>query len=151
MSGYVFAICFALVTVVFMFALLRNRHMREKYATAWVLVALAVLIVAVFPGILDWFADLFGIKTPINLVFFVASLALLLISVQYSVELSRLEEQSRKLSEECAILRSDIDDLRRVIAGRVGPGEPGGAGGPEGPGTPRSPHGPGAPAEPDRG
>ncbi|MPV87668.1 DUF2304 domain-containing protein [Georgenia ruanii] len=117
MSGYVFAICFAVLTVLVIFSLLRSRHMREKYATAWMLVAVAVLVVAVFPGILDWLAALFGIKTPINLVFFVASLALLLISVQYSVELSRLEERSRKLSEEVAILRAEVEDVRAAVEG----------------------------------
>ncbi|GAA1629246.1 hypothetical protein GCM10009790_09620 [Georgenia ruanii] len=106
-----------MLTVLVIFSLLRSRHMREKYATAWMLVAVAVLVVAVFPGILDWLAALFGIKTPINLVFFVASLALLLISVQYSVELSRLEERSRKLSEEVAILRAEVEDVRAAVEG----------------------------------
>ncbi|UNX55762.1 DUF2304 domain-containing protein [Georgenia sp. TF02-10] len=125
MSGYVFALIFAVGTVLIMFGLLRSRQMREKYATTWVLVCAVVLVLAVFPGLLEGAADLLGIATPVNLVFFVGALALLLISVQYSVELSRLEERTRTLAEEAAILRAEVERLRARVEEderRAGPG-----------------------------
>ena len=41
--------------------------------------------------------------------FFVASLMILLMSVQFSVEISRLDEKSRTLAEQLAILRTQME------------------------------------------
>ncbi|MDT7551713.1 MAG: hypothetical protein QOI16_249, partial [Pseudonocardiales bacterium] len=57
----------ALAALVLVFELLRRRRLREKYAALWVVIAVGTLVVAVFPGLLRWVADLVGIQTPSNL------------------------------------------------------------------------------------
>ena len=49
---------------------------------------------------------------PSNLLFFVASMLLLLVSVQHSSELGRLEERSRTLAEELALLKMEVETGR---------------------------------------
>lgn len=111
MDGYLGAIAFVVFAVVTMFILLRSRAMKEKFTIWWIVVALGVLMMGIFPGLLPWLSDTLGFGLPSNFVFFVASLLFLLISVQYSVELSKLDEKARALAEEVAILRADLEDL----------------------------------------
>lgn len=108
MTGYVFAIVLCLVIVSVLFYLLRTRRIREKYAGIWIAVALGTIVVAVFPGLAFWLADLVGVEAPVNLLFAVAFVVLLTVSIQLSSEVSNLEEETRTLAEEIALLRLEV-------------------------------------------
>jgi len=111
MRGYLFALVGALVTLAFMFELLRRRRLREKYAALWISLAIVVIVAGAFPRLLYWLAALAGISTPLNLVFFLALLVLLVVCVQLSAEISSLEHEAQTLAEECALLRNRIERL----------------------------------------
>jgi hypothetical protein len=98
----------AVAILVTLFEMLRRHRLREKYALIWFLIALAAVVVAVFPGLLGWATDLLGLSLPSNLLFFVASVVLLLLTLQHSYELGRLEERTRTLAEEVGLLRLEI-------------------------------------------
>ncbi len=99
------------VTLVVLFEMLRRHRLREKYAAFWAVVAVLTILVAAFPVILDRAAALVGVAVPANLLFFVASMLLLVVSVQHSSELGRLEERSRTLAEELALLQMEVANL----------------------------------------
>ncbi len=120
------------LTLVVIFEMLRRQRLREKYAVIWVVVALMTVLLAVFPGILTASADLLGVQVPANLLFFGAILLLLLVSVQLSYEVGRLEERTRTLAEEVALLR--LQHERHFPSGASASGEP--AERPEGPDHP---------------
>lgn len=103
----------ALAALVLVFELLRRRRLREKYAAIWVVIAVGTLVVAVFPGLLRWVADLVGIQTPSNLLFFGSLIVLFAVSLQLSREVGLLEEQSRRLAEEVATLGMRLDALEK--------------------------------------
>ena len=98
----------SLSILVFLFEMMRRRHLREKYAVLWMSVGVASLVVSVAPVTLRWGSDLVGVEVPSNLLFFLASLFLLLTSIHHSVELGRLEEKTRTLAEEIALLRLEL-------------------------------------------
>ncbi|MCW2767109.1 MAG: hypothetical protein JWO11_3068 [Nocardioides sp.] len=97
------------VILVVLFEMLRRRHLREKYAVVWFLVALASMTVTIFPDLLNVSARAVGVEVPVNLLFFAASMILLVLALQHSYELGRLEEKSRTLAEEVALLRLELD------------------------------------------
>ena len=103
-SGYTLGLIGAIATLVVLFEMLRRQRLREKYALIWVVVALLAVVLAVFPGVLTWAADLLGVQVPANLLFFAASMLLLLMSIQLSYEIGRLEDRTRTLAEEVALL-----------------------------------------------
>ena len=107
-ANLILGIVGSLVTLVLLFELLRRKHLREKYAILWVVVALGTLVVAAFPQLLFWMSDLVGVEVPANLLFFFASMLLLGISVHHSYELGRLEERTRTLAEEVALLHVQV-------------------------------------------
>jgi hypothetical protein len=104
-ANFILGLVGSIVTLVLLFEMMRRRRLREKYAVFWAIVALFALIVVVFPGVLVWASNLVGVQVPSNLLFFLASMVLLVISIQHSHELGRLEERSRTLAEEVALLR----------------------------------------------
>jgi hypothetical protein len=101
-----------LVMLVVIFELLRRRQLREKYGALWLLVAIGVLPLALVPTLLDRFTSFLGIASGLSLFLFLSVGFLLLVVVHLSWECSRLEEETRNLSEEIALLRSDVDALR---------------------------------------
>lgn len=102
----------ALVTFGFVFYLLRRGALREKYAVLWLFFSGAALFFAVFPKALDWLSRVLGVAEPVNLLFFVTVVLLVLVSVQLSYELSRHEMRIRRLAEEIALLRNEIEEIR---------------------------------------
>ena len=111
MSGYLFAVGLSVLVVGLLFYLLRTRRIREKYAGIWIALASAVVIVSIFPQLAFWLSRVFGVDTPVNLVFATAFVVLLLVCIQLSAEVSNLEEETRTLAEEIALLRLEVTDL----------------------------------------
>ena len=94
---------------------LRRRKLREKYAALWELIAIGTVVVAAFPGLLRWTAELIGIQTPSNLLFFGSLIVLFAVSLQLSREVGLLEEQSRRLAEEVGTLTMRLDATERRL------------------------------------
>lgn len=130
-STFTLGIIGAVATLVVLFEMLRRQRLREKYALIWVVVALSTVLLAVFPELLTWAADALGVKVPANLLFFAASMLLLLLSIQFSYEIGRLENRTRTLAEEVALLRLKVEQLPsagpgvRGTASDTTTGEPG--------------------------
>ncbi len=102
----------ALVTIIIVFEMLRRRRLREKYAALWIVVAVVAAVVAAAPGTLSWVSELLGIAVPANLLFFGACMLLLIVSMQHSYEIGRLEDRTQTLAEELALLQLEQDKLR---------------------------------------
>jgi hypothetical protein len=92
--------------VFFILILLRRRKLRSKYALLWTGLALALGILGLFPGLLNAMSEAVGIFYPPALFLLVAVGFLFAVVIQFSWELSRLEERSRTLAEEVALLRA---------------------------------------------
>lgn len=108
-----------LVTLAMMFELLRRRQLREKYAVLWLIIGAVIAVFGVWPPLLDRLATWLGIIDPPNLLFFLAILVLLVVTVHLSWEVSRLEDETRTLAEEIAFLRAE----RGTPASTDGPAE----------------------------
>lgn len=120
-STFTLGLIGGVITLVVLFEMLRRQRLREKYAVIWVVVVGATLTLAIFPGLLSWAADALGVQVPANLLFFGAIMLLLVISIQLSYEIGRLEERTRTLAEEVALLRLQQESHR----GDLGPHAPG--------------------------
>ncbi|BDA63676.1 DUF2304 domain-containing protein [Actinomyces capricornis] len=99
-----FYVLVAALTVFFILALLRSRRLREKYAALWIVVGLAIVLLATVPGLLKSLSQLLGFEVPSNLLFVLAIFLLLGVALHLSLEISRLEDETRVLAENIAIL-----------------------------------------------
>lgn len=111
-STYVLGVLFGVLVLLAVFLRMRNSGMKEVYGTWWIVIAFCSLIFSLFPGALSRISNLLGVVVPLNLGFFVAGIILLLLSLRFSVDLSHSFEDRRRLTEEIAILRAEVDELR---------------------------------------
>jgi len=95
--------------------LLLKRQLREKYAVLWIVIGIAVLVLAVAPGLLDLLTKALGFQVPANLLFTLAIFLLLAVALHLSWELSRAEEEIRRIAEEAAIAELGIKDLQERL------------------------------------
>jgi hypothetical protein len=110
---HLIALTAAVITIAVMVELLRRRQLRQKYALMWVLVGLVVAVIAITPGTFNHVAHRLGVISPPDLLVVLAALFLLLVCVHLSWELGRLEDRSRRLAEELALVRKEVEDLSR--------------------------------------
>ncbi|WP_313354652.1 DUF2304 domain-containing protein [Microbacterium sp.] len=107
-------IAFALAVLAVIIVLLLRRQLREKYAIMWLLIGLAILVLAIYPGLLIALSDALNVELPSNLIFALALVLLVGVSLHLSWELSQAEDEIRRVAEEVALLRIEVDELRPV-------------------------------------
>ena len=110
MSGraYVLVLLGALVSLTMILRAVRIGKLRAKYAIIWMGVGLVLLPLAVVPGLLDRLARLTGVAYPPALLLVLGLGFFAMLSLHFSQEMSRLEERTRLLAEELALLRESI-------------------------------------------
>lgn len=101
--------------------MLVTRQMREKYAILWLVLGLVLLVLGIFPGLLDAATGALGVQIPVNLLFAAAIVVLLGVALHLSWELSQSEDESRRLAEEVAILGARLDALEQSAHTSPGP------------------------------
>lgn len=111
----VVAILFVAAVVIFVIEMLRRQKIREKYAVLWIVIGIATLILAAFPDVLTWAARIVGVQIPSNLLFAIALILLLGVTLHLSREVSASEDEIRALAEEIAILRADLRDVQSQL------------------------------------
>ncbi|MDH6208273.1 DUF2304 domain-containing protein [Aurantimicrobium minutum] len=105
----------AVLTLLVVIEMVRRGQLKERHALWWLVAGILALIIGIFPDLLNGVADAVGVEVPINLVFFVSIAVLFLVCIQSSSELTSLEEKTRILAEESALLRQKIEELEKKI------------------------------------
>ena len=95
--------------------LVRRRALMERYALLWLFSSLVILGLAVWTDALRVLAEMVGIVSAPNALFFVAMGFILLLLLHFSAAMSRLTDQSKVLAQRQAILEQR---LRQVEAER---------------------------------
>lgn len=113
-------VAFALMILTVIFWLLLTRRLREKYALLWLVIGLALLVLTIFPELLSGLSDIVGVEVPANLLFILTLALLIGVTLHQSWELSTAEDEIRRVAEEVAILRAEIEGHRSGGAGGAG-------------------------------
>jgi hypothetical protein len=108
-SVHILALVTGAVILIGMFELLRRGQLREKYTVLWMLVGVVVAVLGVAPDLLNDIARPLHVADPPNLLLFAGNVVLLLVTVHLSWESSRMEDRTRVLAEEVALLRERIE------------------------------------------
>lgn len=115
-STYWLGVLFGLIVLVAVFLRMRNSGMKERYATWWIVIAIGVAVLSIFPGSLNAVASLIGVQVPLNLALVIAATVLLLLTLRLSVDLSRATEERRRLAEELALTNNRVEDLAAKLS-----------------------------------
>ncbi len=114
----------ALVIGIAMFLLIielvRRRKLREEYSWLWLLTASVILVLTVWFDLLKWFTHLVGAITPSSTIFFLAFVFLILISLHFSVVISKLTDRNREIAQKYALLELEMNELKEALKDRSG-------------------------------
>lgn len=91
--------------LVFVVELVRRRALREKYAMLWLAVGGVMLALIIARPLVDRVAVAVGVEYGPTAIFALAVVFLAGVAAHLSYEVSRLEERTRLLAEELALLR----------------------------------------------
>lgn len=117
----------AIVTVLLLglvLELVRRRRLVERYALIWIFAALAMVVLAVWRGGLDWVGDRIGVADPVNGIFLIAFAVVFALLLNFSVAVSRLSEETKILAQTVSRLDAELRALRGE--GARGNGSPSG-------------------------
>ena len=97
----------AVGAIVFVIRLLRRGQLQSKYALLWLAALVPLVFLAAFPGALTWLSEQVGVFYPPALFLLLAVAFLFSVVVHFSYELSKLNDRTRTLAEEVALLRAE--------------------------------------------
>ena len=106
----------ALFIAVYVLRKTRKASVQVVDVIFWMCLAAGLLLLAVFPRIGFWLADVLGVQSPANLVFLIAIGLLLLKLFVLNMEVSGMKNRINALSQECALmedrLREELKDSK---------------------------------------
>lgn len=106
----IFTTALALIILLTVVLLVRSYVLPEKYALIWIIAGFVTLVFAVFPDVLPWFATLLGVADPLNLLFVVSLIFILLMLMQLSLDLAKTRKQLRETVQALSLERLQSDE-----------------------------------------
>ena len=102
----------ALVVLALLFIanMVRKETLDIRFALSWLTVGGVVLVLDLFPGIMNYLVHLLGIELPVNMMFFFGFCFTLLLLFSLTVKVSRQAEQLKRLTQEIALLEERMEN-----------------------------------------
>lgn len=101
---------FSLVLIIITTIVLKKDSMPIKYSLLWYLSAFVILLVSIFPVVLELLADLLGFATISNLVIGIIISILLLLTMSLTIITSGQKKKITLLIQEVSILKEGIEN-----------------------------------------
>jgi hypothetical protein len=106
------AIIGSTIFIFFILELIRKKTLHEAYSLLWLFFALVFLGLSVWRQGLDVISGLIGISYPPAALFLTLLIAMFLILIQFSIVISKLSENNKKLAQEVGLLKNEIETLK---------------------------------------
>lgn len=90
--------------------MIRKKRLELRYALAWLIVGVGILILDCFPSLIDWLAHKLGIASPVNMLFFFGFCFSLMIIFVLTISISRMSIRLKQLAQELALYEKSNDD-----------------------------------------
>jgi hypothetical protein len=93
--------------------LIRRGRLKERYSLLWLFSGIVLLVLSLSRSLLEYFSRLIGIYYPPSLLFLIAFVFLLLITLHFSAVISGLSEKNKRLTQEIALLHQAVEELKQ--------------------------------------
>lgn len=113
-TAQLFLAVVTLACLAFVVRLVRRKALQSKYSLLWLSIASGMVVLSIFPDTADRASRAVGVDYPPAAYLAVAVTFLFVVIVQYSWELSRLEERTRVLAEEVALIKESVRQMSDV-------------------------------------
>lgn len=105
---------FCLIIFILILDLVRRRKLREEYSWLWLLTTATMFILVLKYDWLGAISSMIGTVLPTSTLFIGAIFFLMILSIQFSVRISRLTDQVKNLVQENALLREKIQEINKI-------------------------------------
>ena len=105
MNLQIFVIGLGVVLLAIVIEVVRRRRLSEGYALLWIAVGIGGVLLGVARPLIDRFSDSLGVSYGANLVFAFVFIFLIVVCINLSMHVSKLEDQVTSLAEELALTR----------------------------------------------
>lgn len=93
--------------------MVKKRSLELKYSLIWTILGVIGLVIDLFPGMLPWISHALGIELVSNMLLVFGLFFAIIIIFYLTVNISRLSNRERKLTQEVALLRRDIEEMNK--------------------------------------
>jgi hypothetical protein len=110
MTQYI-AVAVSISLFLYILFLVRNKKIKEEYSLLWLSSSIVFIIFSIWRDGLEYFAKFIGIAYPPAALFLILLLAVFLILIEFSINISKLAEKNKILAQEIALLRHEMETL----------------------------------------
>ena len=107
------ALLVGILFLVMMIELIRKNRVSLKYALLWLFSGAVMLLLAVFPKLLDMLSRLIGVYSPVNALFAILLCCGLVLMISFSVIMSGNKKAIVRLTQEISLLEKRIRELEK--------------------------------------
>ncbi|MBP6976738.1 MAG: DUF2304 domain-containing protein [Lentimicrobiaceae bacterium] len=107
------AIAGSILFLLLILELIRRKKIREAYSLLWLFFGIVFLFFSIFRSCLEKLANLMGIAYAPAAILILLLMAIIFVLIQFSVILSQLSEQNKKLIQEVGTLKAEIESLKK--------------------------------------
>ena len=91
--------------IIYLFEKIRKQKYIVKFSIPWFFTFITIIILAIFPNLIDKIAFILGIKETMNAIFFIAIGILVNNIIKLSFSMSESKKQSIRMAQEIALLK----------------------------------------------
>lgn len=109
-------ILISIITLFYMLKKIRQSKLQIEYTIFWILFAIILIFISVFPGVVYWMTGLIGIQSPVNLVFLVIIFVLIIKNFVMTIEMSQIQGRLKELIQKIAL--NEVKNQENNVNGR---------------------------------
>lgn len=111
-------IIFGFILTFYIFSKIKKKILSEVESLLWVFASIIIILLSIFPGILDRIAIAIGIKYPPALLFLLGILILFFLTIRQEEKISVLNERIKRLAQYNALNKHEIEELQKKLGER---------------------------------
>lgn len=112
MKVEIFFLIVGILLALYIINVVRKNKIDIKESILWLFGSLAIIIFAIFPGIITYLANLVGIEYPPSLFFFICTIFIILINFRITKKMFENQERIVTLLQEVSILKEELKKVK---------------------------------------
>lgn len=89
---------------------LKKSYFKLRYALVWLLSGVAMLLLSIWPQLLKNISDLLGIYSPVNALFVILFVCIIIVLILQTIIVSRQSEKIKRLTQTLALIEKRLRD-----------------------------------------
>lgn len=105
----IYFIIIALICMLYIITEVRKNKFSIKESFWWFIASIGMLVLSIFPGIINWLAKIFGVEYPPSLLFVFCIIFLTFINFRNSKKIAEHQEKIIELAQQMSILKEKAE------------------------------------------